>query len=121
MGEEKGKCNSLYWGLPNQIDMKPIAFAESGSCSLTLEDSPIPWKEDAKGFNVSFDMRIPKKDAHKLLHIFGVFKQRLPRKEKKRILKELHKKDPICHELMLKLYGGRETALGVKFVKKMNL
>lgn len=111
MDNKIGKCDTLYWGLPNDIDLKPIAFAKSDSCSLTLEDSRNPLKEDTKGFNMSFDMRISKKDGDRLLLLLGQKKERLPRKKKKRVLKQLRTKYPLAYESCIKGMGGRQTAL----------
>lgn len=105
---------SLCWGvLKDDKNLKPIAFARSSNLTLSPDDSPSPWKVD-NGFNMSFEMGISKKDGNRLLRLLGQKKERLPRKEKKRILNFVRNQIPIIYKELLRVYSGRELALRVK-------
>lgn len=105
---------SLCWGvLKDDKNLKPIAFAKSSNLTLSPDDSPSPLKVD-KGFSMSFDMSISKKDGNRLLRLLGQKKERLPRKEKKRILNFVRNQFPIIYKEFSQVYSGRQIALGVK-------
>lgn len=105
---------SLCWGvLKDDKNLKPIAFARSSNLTLSPDDSPSPWKVD-NGFNMSFEMSISKKDGNRLLRLLGQKKERLPRKEKKRILNFIRYHLPILYNELSQVYSGRQIALGVK-------
>lgn len=105
---------SLYWGvLKDDKNLKPIAFARSSNLTLSPDDSPSPWKVD-NGFNMSFEMSISKRDGNRLLRLLGQKKERLPRKEKKRILNFVRVQFPIIYKEFSQVYSGRQIALGVK-------
>lgn len=105
---------SLCWGVPkDDKNLKPIAFAKSSNLTLSPDDSPSPLKVD-NGFNMSFEMGLSKKDGNRLLRLLGQKKERLPRKEKKRILNFIRYHFPILYNELSQVYSGRQIALSVK-------
>ena len=105
----------LCWGvLEGDKNLKPKAFARSSNLTLSSDDSPNPWKVEDNGFHMSFEMGISKKDGNRLLRLLGQKKERLPRKEKKRILNFIRYHLPIIYNELSQVYSGRQIALSVK-------